>query len=158
MGDSKGPTIENVMAKITDEDIKKLATFVAVRADIEKHVKDINFQPLIYIVDESLRGRSMAWNLMQTHIHIKTTEFVKNTTLNERFMKQVEQVLVSEDYHIELERILIPIIAELTGHYPDKEHEVVDMEVSNGSSPECDKFHVPTSAIPLPRNNSIFFI
>lgn len=35
MGDSKGPTIENVMAKITDEDIKKLATFVAVRADIE---------------------------------------------------------------------------------------------------------------------------
>uniref|UniRef100_A0AC35GHK2 Uncharacterized protein n=1 Tax=Panagrolaimus sp. PS1159 TaxID=55785 RepID=A0AC35GHK2_9BILA len=91
MGDSKGPTLENVMAKITDEDIKKLAAFVAVKADIEKHVKDVNFEPLIRIVDDSLRGRSIPWNLMQTHIHIKTTEFVKNSTLNEKFMRQVER-------------------------------------------------------------------
>ena len=32
---SKGPTVDSIMAKVTEEDIKKLATFVAVKADIE---------------------------------------------------------------------------------------------------------------------------
>lgn len=70
----------------------------------------------------------------------------------------------TDEFRIEVENRVSHMLSEITGHYPGVSQEVVDMEVSSGSSPEDSPVRAPPppppppvqfppipSSIPLPR-------
>jgi len=67
----------------------------------------------------------------------------------------------SPEFKVEVERRISSMLSDITGHYPGGSQDVIDMEVSSGSSP--DSFHgqsappapVPPPVLPPPKITSI---
>uniref|UniRef100_A0A7E4UMG8 Uncharacterized protein n=1 Tax=Panagrellus redivivus TaxID=6233 RepID=A0A7E4UMG8_PANRE len=124
---------EKAVKVVPDGQLNGVVEKLTKRAGMQKFLEQIDVKPIMDEVRQRMKQESNhSASFINTEVSIRASALSKTSPFVQEFTKEVNQILATVEFKNDLEQMLAPFVSEVTGHYPNR--EVVDMEVSNGTS------------------------